>query len=182
MAALAVGLSLVFHRTNHGLAVLGASENPSTARALGWSTDTIGLVTWTVGAALAGLAGVLIVPFSGLDTEGLTLVLIAALAAALVSGFNSFTLAAAAALAIGMCQSILPNYVNQQGVPEVVPLLVIMVGADGTWRRMPLVATCAFDYPNSVRAPCRNKSGSSCWSSQAHSCGPCPSSGRTPSG
>ena len=127
VAALAVGLSLVFHRTTRGLAVLGASENPSAARALGWSTDTIGLVTWTVGAALAGLAGVLIVPLSGLDTEGLTLVLIAALAAALVSGFNSFTLAAAAALAIGMCQSILPNYVNQQGVPEVVPLLVIMV-------------------------------------------------------
>lgn len=127
VVSLAVGLSVLFHRTVTGLAILGASENPNAARALGWSTDTIGLITWALGAGLAGLAGVLIVPLSGLDTEGLTLVLIAGLAAALVSGFNSFAVAAVAALVIGMVQAVLPNYIHQQGVPEAVPFLVIVL-------------------------------------------------------
>jgi ABC-type branched-subunit amino acid transport system ATPase component/branched-subunit amino acid ABC-type transport system permease component len=125
--ALALGLGLSFHRTTLGLGVLAAAENPRAAAALGWSTNAIAALAWSLGSGLAALAGILVVPLSGLDSAGMTDVLIGGLAAALVARFSSLWLATAGGLAIGMAQSILPQYISQQGVPEIVPFAVIVV-------------------------------------------------------
>ena len=124
---LAFGLNLGFHKTTLGLGVLAASENPRAASALGWSTNAIAALAWSLGSGLAALAGILIVPLSGLNTTGMSEILIAGLAAALIANFSSLWLATAGGLAIGITQALLPQYISQQGVPEIVPFAVFVI-------------------------------------------------------
>jgi ABC-type branched-subunit amino acid transport system ATPase component/branched-subunit amino acid ABC-type transport system permease component len=110
----AVALSLVlgwyFRSTRLGMATLANNDDPIAAAALGWSSTVIGCVNWVIGAALGGLAGVFIVAISGLSPVALTLVILPAFAAALASRFQSFVLALAYALALGVGQALLVRY------------------------------------------------------------------------
>ena len=58
---------LLLARTSFGLRVRAALESPSLARASGISTRTMYSVTFTLGAALGGLAGALMVPLLKVD-------------------------------------------------------------------------------------------------------------------
>ncbi|MCH2631801.1 MAG: branched-chain amino acid ABC transporter permease, partial [Nisaea sp.] len=60
---------LFLTRTNYGLKIRGAMENPSLARACGISTTQLYSYTFVFGSALAGLAGALIVPLYALFAE-----------------------------------------------------------------------------------------------------------------
>lgn len=120
-------LYLVCRYTRFGLAISAVSENRRAASSLGWSPDLVATVTWLVGAALAAVAGILIVPYSGLDATQLTLVVIAALAAALAGGFSSFPISLIAGIGIGIVQSLMANYVTQTGASDAVPFIVIMI-------------------------------------------------------
>ena len=76
--------------TRAGLAMTGVAENETATAALGWSPDSIAIATWATGAALAGLAGVLAVPITGLQSEQITPLITFATAAALLGSFYSF--------------------------------------------------------------------------------------------
>ena len=56
------GCYLFLAKTNYGLKIRGAMENPALARASGISTTKLYSFTFAFGAALAGLAGALMVP------------------------------------------------------------------------------------------------------------------------
>src|SRR5579859_1958345 len=75
-----------------GLATAAAAENQRAASSLGWSPDLLAAVNWSLGAALAALAGIIVSAYSGLQVTTLTLVVIVALAAALFGHFSSFPL------------------------------------------------------------------------------------------
>src|SRR5438477_61191 len=64
-----------------------------------------GLVNWALGAGLAGLAGILVVPIVGLSVVQVGLLLVPALAAALVGGFTSFPLTLFGGLLIGVLEA-----------------------------------------------------------------------------
>ena len=64
-AGLTLVLWLVYRLTTFGIATTAVAENQRAASALGWSPDVIAGVNWALGAGLAGLAGVLIIPFFG---------------------------------------------------------------------------------------------------------------------
>ena len=64
-AALVVATSLVLRFTRLGLIARGTMQNPEIAATLGVSPARVYAVTFTVGAALSGLAGGLIAPVSG---------------------------------------------------------------------------------------------------------------------
>jgi sulfate-transporting ATPase len=120
-------LTFVSRHTIFGLAISAAAENERAAAALGWSPDVAATVTWSIGAALAGLAGILIVPFSTLSVSGLTLVVVAAMATALVGGFTSFPLTLMVGVLIGIAQSEITWYVpNVQGITDSLPLVVVI--------------------------------------------------------
>lgn len=68
-AAVMIVCYLVLTRTNFGLQVRGALENPALARASGVSTRRLYATTFAVGAALAGLAGALMVPLFSLSAD-----------------------------------------------------------------------------------------------------------------
>lgn len=122
-----VALTVFYSRSRFGLATRAAAENRRAASALGWSPERIGAINWALGGALAGLAGILTVPISGLNLEGLVLLVVPALAAALVGGFRSFPLTLLGALGLGVGQSILSRYATTPGLQEALPLLVIVV-------------------------------------------------------
>lgn len=130
LALIAIGLTalawLAYNHTRFGLAVQAAAEDERGAAALGWSPDLLAVVNWAAGGALAGVAGILVVPITGLQVDALTVIVIAATAAALLGGFVSFWLTLVGGLAIGILQSEVTYYLTWQGASDAVPFLVIV--------------------------------------------------------
>lgn len=126
-AAICVVLYFWSRRTAMGLAMVAVAESSDAAASLGWSPQTVATVTWAGGAALAAIAGVLIVPVSGLAITNLTLIVVDALAAALLGGFVSFPIVLGAGLLIGIVQSEMAFYVSQPGWSETVPFIAIIL-------------------------------------------------------
>ncbi len=131
-------LSLAYRRTRFGLATVGAAENGRAASALGYSPDLLATINWAVGGALAGAAGILCAPLQGLDPTTLTFIVIAALAAALVGRFTSFWITLAAAVTIGILQSVMTLYVSIQGASSAVPFVIITIVLVVSGRALPL--------------------------------------------
>lgn len=123
---LALGLWVLYRHTNFGRSTSAVAENRRAAAALSISPDVVATMNWALGAALAGLAGVLIAPITGLPGN-LALLIIPALAAALIGGFSSFPLTLAGGLGLGVTESLLSNYVTEQGWARSVPFLVIVL-------------------------------------------------------
>jgi sulfate-transporting ATPase len=143
LAAIAIGVtvivSLVYHYTRFGVAVRAAAEDERGAAALGQSPDLLATVNWAAGGALAGIAGILIVPITGLQVDSLTLMLIPAMAAALLGGFSSFWLTMVGGLGIGIAQSEVTRYMTSPvGAADAVPLLVIIAVLVISGRTLPL--------------------------------------------
>jgi ABC-type branched-subunit amino acid transport system ATPase component/branched-subunit amino acid ABC-type transport system permease component len=137
--AVTVGLTavlwLVYRFTRFGIATTAVAENERAASSLGWSPDLIAGANWAFGAGLAGLAGVLVIPFfGGITVYQLTSLVVAALAAALVGRFTSFPVTLLAGLFIGILQSTLAHYVTEvdgltgaaAGISQSAPFLVII--------------------------------------------------------
>ena len=61
-AGLVVGLWLLYNKTTVGLQARAAMQNPEVARALGVNTDRIYMLTFSLGAGLAGFSGALLAP------------------------------------------------------------------------------------------------------------------------
>jgi branched-subunit amino acid ABC-type transport system permease component len=64
-AALTLAVWVVLRFTSAGLIARGTMQNPEMAAALGVPADRVYAVTFAVGAALSGLAGAVLAPFSG---------------------------------------------------------------------------------------------------------------------
>jgi branched-subunit amino acid ABC-type transport system permease component/ABC-type branched-subunit amino acid transport system ATPase component len=134
LTAVAIGvtalLAIAMRFATFGLSTQAVAESRLATRAVGRSPDRIALLNWALGATLAGAAGVLIVPISGLANVAILLLVVPALAAALVGGFRSYWLTAIGGLALGMGQSLLTNYTTQYDLPaglaDALPFLVII--------------------------------------------------------
>lgn len=129
---LACALSLVLwavgRYTLPGLAVSGTAENRRAVAALGWSPDMLAGTSWIVGCALGAAAGMLIAPVTGVQVNNMTLLLVATMASALVGRFTSFPLTLVGALAIGVGQALVTNYVTViQGAGDAFPFVAIVV-------------------------------------------------------
>jgi branched-chain amino acid transport system permease protein len=99
---------LFLSRTRFGLGIRAALENPALARASGLSTDRIYAVTFTAGAALAGLAGGLMVPIFSMFADLGVRFLIQGFLAVLLGGVGTFEGPAVGAGVIGILSAALP--------------------------------------------------------------------------
>jgi len=128
-------LRMVMSGTNFGLATTAGAENPLVAATMGVNTKLMGLLNWAIGSALAGLAGVLLVPIlASLSPTPLVLLIIPTLAAAMIGRFSSYGLTIVGGLLIGIGQSLLVEYQTtifgqtlSGGWPNALPFLVIIV-------------------------------------------------------
>src|SRR5258708_29812193 len=100
-ALVMIGSYLLLARTAFGLRIRASLENPALARASGISTNAIYGATFAFGAALAGLAGALIVPVFSLFADLGLRFLIQGFVAVMVGGGGSFAGPVAGAGLIG---------------------------------------------------------------------------------
>jgi len=122
-ALVMAGSYLLLSRTAFGLRVRAALENPALARASGISTDTIYAVTFAFGAALAGLAGALVVPIFSLFADLGIRFLIQGFLAVMLGGVGTFEGPVAGAGVIGILSAALPWAVS----PVLADVLVFVI-------------------------------------------------------
>jgi branched-chain amino acid transport system permease protein len=102
------GTWLFLARTSVGLQVRGSLENPNLARACGISTTRLYAFTFAFGAALAGLAGALIVPLYQLSADIGTRFLVQAFLSVMLGGVGTFEGPVLGAAAVGGMAAGLP--------------------------------------------------------------------------
>ena len=122
---LTVVLWAVYKYTTFGLATTAVAENPVAAASLAISPDLVAGVNWAVGAALGGLAAILLVPITTLSAANLSLIVIPIVAAAVIGGFSSFPITTVAGLAMGVAQSEVTRYVSTPGWDTAVPFIAV---------------------------------------------------------
>jgi branched-chain amino acid transport system permease protein len=88
--AVMVACYLFLTRTSFGLQIRGALENPMLARASGVSTKRLYAFTFGFGAALAGLAGALMVPLFSLSADLGVRFLVQAFLSVMLGGVGTF--------------------------------------------------------------------------------------------
>lgn len=106
VAALGGGLALLLRRTDFGLGVLAAADDPVAVRLVGVRLAHVSAFTWGVGAALSAVAALLIAPTVGVFTPGFASeMFVKALAAALVGGLVSLPGAFVGGLVVGLIEA-----------------------------------------------------------------------------
>jgi ABC-type branched-subunit amino acid transport system ATPase component/ABC-type branched-subunit amino acid transport system permease subunit len=116
----AVVLAWFLARTTLGKTVKASADNPDLARLSGISPKLVSTFVWAVAGALATVSLSLMAGQAGsaqnIDTLGPS-TLVRALAAAVIAGMSSFSLAFAAGIAIGVAQALVSfNYIDQTGL------------------------------------------------------------------
>jgi sulfate-transporting ATPase len=133
-----VVLAVGYRYTVGGRATEAVATNPRLAASLGWSPKVVGAANWAVGSALAGFAGIVITPLTGLQVSRLTLLIIPALAVAMVAGFSNFGLTLLAGILLGVVESELTGHVTSiQGIGQAAPLVLIVIILTITGRGIP---------------------------------------------
>lgn len=119
---LALTAAAFFKYTKFGVAIRATAENRDAAQLLGISAKRVSSFSWMVGAFLAGLSALLIIPAQGaLTVTNLsTALLVRALAAALVGGLTSLPGAFVGGIAVGVAEFLTRWQTATPGVPETV--------------------------------------------------------------
>jgi sulfate-transporting ATPase len=136
--AMTVLLATVYRRTRFGLATTAVAESEAIASGFGLSPGRIAAVNWGVGSAIIGAASILIAPIISLQIGTMTTITLAALAGTLLARMRSFWIVFAAGMAIAILETELNRFVDQQGIGNAVPFLVIIAVLTVTGQGLPL--------------------------------------------
>ena len=120
-------LWLLYRSSQFGIQTEAVSESERSAAAVGVSPNKIAVLNWSLGSAVACIGGILVVPIITLQVTAMTSLVLAALAAALVADFRSFPIATLAGFLLGVGQTLISRFWDQQGVGQSLPFLVIIV-------------------------------------------------------
>jgi branched-chain amino acid transport system permease protein len=129
LAVLAVLLGLFFTRSNLGLAIVGASQEPTATELVGISVRRLSTFTWVLAALLGALAAVIAVPDTGSFTPGIMTsgYLIPAFTAAVLGGMTSLPGAFLGGVLVGIIQAVATNAEIFQDIPGTPSTLVVFV-------------------------------------------------------
>jgi sulfate-transporting ATPase len=131
-------LWLLYRSSQFGIQTEAVSESERSAAAVGVSPNKVAALNWALGSAIACVAGILVVPVMTLQVTSMTSLVLAALAAALVGDFKSFPVATAAGYALGMSQTLVGRFWDQQGLDQSLPFLLIILMLVFRGRSIPL--------------------------------------------
>jgi branched-chain amino acid transport system permease protein len=126
LAILAVWLFL--ERTLYGAVIKAGAHDSEMVRALGFDLAKLRLLVFGLGAALAGLAGVILVPIWGLRPHVGVDVVIPAFLIIVMGGVGSFWGAVCAALLVGLTVGISGAYAPAWATMSMYLLLIAVVG------------------------------------------------------
>jgi branched-subunit amino acid ABC-type transport system permease component len=106
-----VALTLLFRHSTVGLQMRAVVESPRMTELAGINADRVSAASWMLSSLFAGLAGVLIAPlFAQLAATNFTILLVAAIAAAVFARLTSIPMALLGGLLLGILQGILAGY------------------------------------------------------------------------
>ena len=126
-------LMLFFRFTKLGKAMRATAQSQEAASLMGINVSGIFSKTWALGTALGGIAGMLIAPLIGINTE-LGVVLIPGFVAAIVGGFTSIPGAIVGGLMVGILENFAGVYVSssfKRVVSFVILIAVLMIKPSG---------------------------------------------------
>lgn len=120
---------LMLQFTKLGLAMRAAASNPVSSGLVGIPVNRVVMLGWGFAAMLATLAASLIAPRLMLDSNLMLNVIVYALAAAALGGFQSLFGAVIGGLLIGVVENLAANFVQPIGadLKIVVPLVLIIL-------------------------------------------------------
>lgn len=155
----AAALWLLLRRTRLGLQMRADVDQRELAGLRGIDSARISAISWTLTMLLAGVAGVMLGPFIGLDNITYTFVVLGCLAAVVFAGFRSLPLAFVGGLLLGVIQNLVLGYANDflptsianvSGLRTAVPFVLTLVGLFVLARRRGRAAgTPAHEAPQS---------------------------------
>lgn len=120
-------LWLFTHYTKTGLALRSIAQNERAAMALGINSDLAATLAVSMGAVLAGLAAVFLLPLGNITVQTGYEVLIFAIAVSVCGGLGSWGGAAAASFLIGFAQIITVTYIASHFHLVVAMLTIIII-------------------------------------------------------
>ncbi|MCB1381894.1 MAG: branched-chain amino acid ABC transporter permease [Notoacmeibacter sp.] len=123
---LTVAVEQFLGRTRTGLQLRALSERPMAAELLGIPVRLLALGVWALSGAVTTIALMLIAPLRAPDFGTLSLLVVPAFAAALVGSFNSFRIALAGGILIGVVEGLASGFVGLNQYRSAVPFLVIL--------------------------------------------------------
>ena len=160
---LGFGLQAALRRTDFGLGILAAAQDPTAVRLVGVPLSRITLTVWGAGAALACIASLLVVPTVGVFAPGYASELyVVGLAAAVVGGLTSLPGAFVGGLTLGLTEAAATRYLGDLGIPGlryVVVLTVLLVALLG--RQYAPQLRALLSPPPQTPAPARETAGAS---------------------
>lgn len=123
---LCAALAYVVGRTGVGRSLRAISENRTTAMLIGIPVRRYDEVTWAIAGALAGFAGVMVTPSTGVSAAALVFLLVKGFAAALIGRFENLLLVVVGGLTIGVMESlVIWKYQQVNGLRELLAFALI---------------------------------------------------------
>ncbi|MGH8993552.1 MAG: ABC transporter permease [Acidimicrobiia bacterium] len=113
---LVAGLGVFLRATRLGLATRACAQDREVAGMVGIPTRSVSSVNWTIGAFMAGVAGVLIAPLAVFTIESFSIYLVTGIGAALFGGLTGLAGAFAGGLILGVAQNFAIANSEQPGI------------------------------------------------------------------
>jgi branched-chain amino acid transport system permease protein len=125
-AVMVISLTLLFTRTNLGLAMRATAFNPEVARLSGVRVSRTLTIGWALAGIVGAVAGVLIAPSSTLSPNSFDILLVFAFTAAVIGGLDSLVGAVALGIGTGLILSVVSGYSDSSNAPVVALVLLAL--------------------------------------------------------
>lgn len=126
--AIGLGLAAFLRRSDFGLGVLAAAQDPSAVRLVGVPLARVSGFVWATGAAISAVAALLIEPTIGVFTAGFASGLfLRGLTAAVIGGLTSLPGAFVGGIAVGLLENAAKHWLSDLSVPGIDTLAVFVV-------------------------------------------------------
>jgi branched-chain amino acid transport system permease protein len=125
-ALIVIGLTVFFHRSTYGKAMLACADNPNAARMVGIPVRQMVLLSFVLSAAIGAAAGVIITPISMMEYDRGALLGLKGFGAAVLGGLGNFFGALVAGAILGLAESFCAGYVSS-GYKDAVALVLLLL-------------------------------------------------------
>ena len=120
-------LTLLFQKTNIGLALRASAYSPEIAKLSGIKVDAVRTLGWAISGAASGLAGMLYIPNTYLYPNAMDVLLVFGFIAAVIGGLDSMAGAVAGAMVLGFAINFSTTYISTTLVFPTAFLVLILV-------------------------------------------------------
>ena len=127
-------LTLLFQKTNIGLALRASAYSPEIAKLSGIKVDAVRTLGWAIAGAAGGMAGMLFIPNTYLYPNAMDVLLVFGFIAAVIGGLESMAGAVAGAMVLGFAINFSTTYISTKLVfptAFVVLILVLLIKPSG---------------------------------------------------